>query len=187
MTRRLSPTHRTPRIAALAALSLATIAGANAEARGQAPRTDAAARPGTSAPRFSPEYHPLDAATVRKVVAVMRAWTPPPPPKPTGADAESLPRIMEFRMRHMFISVVARELSEQDSTATIDATPPLRAALVREGLSSREFAKGMLAFKAAQFANDINPLVPHTPTAVVQQNIAVIRGVGASHALPSWW
>jgi len=187
-----TPTHRfIRRTAALAALSLATFAcggTGDAAASSQRRSSDAVLASGSAA-----ENRPLDEATVRKVVAVMRAWKPAPLPPPRGEDAKSFTSLLEYRIWNGFTAVVQRELADQNSTATIDGTALLKAAIVRQGLSSREFVLALLAFQAARINDDLHASLKATGAAapplreVLQRNIEVIRRVGPKEELPSWW
>ena len=186
-------THRViRRTAALAALSLATFACGGTRASAASPQqhksTDAVRALGSAA-----ERHPLDEATVRKVVAIMRAWKPAPPPPPRGEDAKDMFSVIEYDMRNRFSFVVQQELADRNSTATIDGTAPLKAAIVSQGLSSREFVLALLAFQAARFNDGVSTSLkglggqaPELPP-ILKQNIEVIRRVGPTNDLTSGW
>jgi hypothetical protein len=193
-TRSLTSTSRPiRRLAALAAVSLATVAcGSGAtEARvaGQA-----TVRTATTTKRFSADYHPLDEATVRKVAAVMRAWTPPEPPPPRSDDPANFTRNMKEAFESTFTVVVSKELIEKDSTATIDRTLPLKAAIVSQGLSSRTFAESLMAIQAASLAIDLGDFFKSMgnpapePSGIRKANMDLVRKVRAEGALPTgWW
>lgn len=177
--------------AALATLSLATLAcGGTGDAAASSQRRSSDA---VRASGFAAENHPLDEATVRKVVAVMRAWSPPALAPPKGEDARSVPRVLEYGIRNSFTAVVQRELADRNSTATIDGTPPLKAAIAGQGLSSREFVMALLAFQAARINDDLNASLtaigaePAQLPAILKRNIEVIRSAGPKEELPSWW
>src|SRR5687768_4108249 len=90
-------THRViRRTAALAALSLATFAcggSGDAAASSQRRSDDAVIASGMAA-----ERRPLDEATVRKVVAIMRAWQPERRPPTKSENPEDVLSAMEHRI-----------------------------------------------------------------------------------------
>jgi hypothetical protein len=185
-------THRfIRRTAALAALSLATFAcGGTKDAAASSQRRGDHA---VIASGIAAEYRPLDEATVRKIVAIMRAWQPERVPPPSGDKAKDLLSAMDHRIQNRFTAVVQRELAERNSTATIDGTAPLKAAIVREGLSSREFVLALLAFLVARQNDDLNAYLkltggkPAELSAALQRNIEIIRSIGPKEELPSGW
>ncbi len=188
--------------AAVAALSLATVACSSAEGEAQAARTRGGAVPRVNQSGYSAEFYPLDEDTVRKVVAVMRAWTPPEPTSksfhekiegPDQLSAEEAGSILAARwdaIEKTFLPVVRRDLMA-DSTATIDGTPALKAAIASQGLSSRRFAEAMLAYHATLANIDVGDLLnaEFGKSEVLVKNRALIRRMRASEGgeLPSWW
>jgi hypothetical protein len=180
------------RVAALAALSVATLACGGPMAA-SAPAGQAEGRAAPSRPRYSAEHYPLDEATVRKVGAVIRAWTPPEPELPKRR-AEGVVDAMQMAIESTFTTHVAKDL-KADSTATIDATPPLKAAIVQQGLSSRTFAEALLAVQAASFAIGMehalqgaapDPALETPPT--LKANVELVRRMRAEGVLPAhWW
>ena len=168
----------------IAVLTLAALACGGTGAAAASPQREASKA--VWAMGRAAEQHPLDEATARKVVTIMRAWKPAPLPKPKGQDAENVLSIMEYGIWNSFTAVVQRELADQNSTATIDGTPALKAAITSQGMSSREFVLALLAYQAARLADDLMSTIPHEPTAVVKRNIEVLRRIGPKKELPSW-
>jgi hypothetical protein len=193
---RASLTTRPPlrRTAALAVLTLATLAcGRPDEALGSAAQSTAKA--GVKKAAFDPHTNPLDEATARKVVAVMRAWTPPVPEPSAKATADgNFTAGMKDVLERAFTNVVYVELVEKDSTATIDATPALRVAVVGQGMSSREFAKGMLTLQMAILAEGFAEMAranggtyAYKPGVNQAAVIQIVRKLKAEGAIPSDW
>ena len=175
--------------------------------RGDAPgdpgqTTSAAASPRG---RFDPKTYPLDEAGVRKLAAVMRAWDPKGP-EPASQD----PNVYVDPMARMrkgvdFENTIVAELTERNSTATIESVPELKAAIAREGLSPREFAEMHLAYKTAegqlmvtglsQLAGAVSGTAPpNAPQAapkasgVFENNLELLRRMDKEGTLPpSWW
>ena len=176
------PFRRAAGFAALALATLACTGAGGAAAPSQERSSDAVLASGRAA-----EERPLDEATVRRVVAVMRAWTPPPLPPPKGKEGENVIRVLDYGIRNGFTAVVQRELADHNSTATIDGTPPLKAAIVAQGMSSREFVEALLAFQAARINGDLAESLRFELTGVLKRNVEVIRRVGSKKELPSWW
>jgi hypothetical protein len=175
----------------VAALSLATLAcGGPMEASEPAGQVKGRA---TSRARYSAEQYPLDETMVRKVGAVISAWTPPTPDLPKR-KAEGVLDAMEMAIESTFTTRVAQDL-KTDSTATIDATPALKALLARQGLSSRTFAEALLAVQAASWAISMEQALPEAardpalqPGMTLQSNIELVRKVRAEGVLPKeWW
>jgi hypothetical protein len=183
------------RIATLAALSLATVACGSGAMEARASAGQSNGRTAASRPRFSADNYPLDEATVRKVAAVMRAWTPPELP-PRRVDPENVMKGMQEALESTFTVVVSKDLMEKDSTATIDRTAPLTAAIASQGLSSRKFAEALMAVQAASVAIDLGDFLAANgggkpawePSDIAKANIALIRKARADGALPTgWW
>ena len=101
--------------------------------------------------------------------------------------------VIEYDIRNRFSFVVQQELADRNSTATIDSTAPLKAAIVSQGLSSREFVLALLAFQAARLndgvSTSLKALGGKAPelTPILKQNIEVIRRVGPTEDLTSGW
>jgi hypothetical protein len=192
MTIRTKTSHRLiRRTVVLAALSLATFAwGGTGRAAASSQLRDGDGA--VIASGLAAENHPLDEATVRKLVAIMRAWQPERRPSAKNEDPNDLLSAMERRTQNRFIAMVQRDLAVRNSTATIDATAPLKAAIVGHGLSSREFAVALLAFEVARQNDDLRTYLkatggtPAELPPVLQRNIEIIRRVGPREALPSW-
>jgi hypothetical protein len=164
-------------------------------------------RGAASAPRgkFDPKNYALDEAKLRKLAAVMRAWDPKGP-EPTSQD----PNVFVDPMARMrkgveFENKVVADLTERNSTATIESVPELKTAIAREGLSPREFAELYLAYKTAegqlmvtglsQLAGAVSGTAPQNapqPAAaasgVFENNLELLRRMDKERTLPpSWW
>src|SRR5688572_10690953 len=138
------------RTAGLALLSVATLACGGGSSDAQGSTAQSGGRAPVHKVHFDAHRHQLDEASARKVVAVMRAWTPPEPELPNELEASGdIVGAMKYALERAFTTVAHRELTEQNSTATIDGTPLLKAAIVGQGLTSREFAKALLALQVA--------------------------------------
>lgn len=182
------------RTAGLAVLSLATLAcGWPSDALGstaQAPR-----KTGIQKVHFDPSSHLVDEPTARKVVAVMRAWTPPlPKPSKQHRDDLNLVGGMQDMLERAFTTVAYRELAEQNSTATIDGTPALTAAIAGQGLSSRDFAKALIALQMAKLEMETREMVVATGAKVnyelrgtLKANADLVRRLKTEGGFPSGW
>ena len=130
------------------ALLMLPTAACRGDAHGNGPQSTSRAGDARG-PAFDPKTYPLDEAKVRKMAAVMSAWDPKGP-EPASDD----PNVYVDRMGWMkkgidFENKVVRELG-QNSTATIESVPELKAAIAREGLSPREFAEIYMAYKTVE-------------------------------------
>jgi hypothetical protein len=153
---------------------------------------------------YDPKAYPLDESKVRKMAAIMGAWDPKGP-EPTSQD----PNVYVDKMGWMrkgieFENKVVTELLNQNSTATIDSVPELRAAIAREGFSPREFAETYLAYKTAEGellvagltqlagavagvpAPDSRQTEPKA-SGVFKDNIELIRRMDKEGTLPTAW
>lgn len=183
----------------LALLTLPTTA-CRGDAQGGSPHATTAASDARGP--FDPKTYPLDEAGVRKLAAVMRAWDPKGP-EPSSDDPNGYVNTMA-RMRKGidFENKVVLDLTERNSTATIESVPELRAAIAREGLSPREFAEMYLAYKTAeghlmvtglsQLAGAVAGTSTPTqtepkPSGVFAANIALIQRMDKEEELPSRW
>jgi hypothetical protein len=178
--------HATAGIATLAAAAVATIACSTAQGQAQAPRSAGAAAATITRSGYSAHDHALDEATIDKVLAVMRAWTPPDPPKPTGTPAEVFDAVMKQAVETSLQTGLYDELA-RNSTATIDATPALKAAIVGQGLSSREFAEALFAFQVTVLAVDLGDMGKwmgvkdgYKPGPVMTRNMDLVRRMRAA-------
>jgi hypothetical protein len=181
------------RIATLAMLSITALACGGPAAASTPADHDVPGRAAVRRARYSPEQYPLDDATVRKVAAVIRAWTPPAPDVPKKTDPGDVVGAMQDAMEQTFTARIARDL-QAGSTATIDATPALEAEIVRQGLSSRTFAEALLAVQAARWGLDFEAALPEAtrdadaPGETAKANRALVRKVRAEGLLPKdWW
>jgi hypothetical protein len=132
-------------ICGFAVLTLTTTAACGGDVQGTSPQTTSRA-----GARFDPKAYALDEAKVRKLAAVMRAWDPKGP-EPKSDD----PNVFVDKMGWMrkgveFDNKVVLDLTARNSTATLESVPELKAAIAREGLSTREFAEAYLAYKTAE-------------------------------------
>ena len=203
MTRRSLPAVRVflRYMCGFAVLTLST-AACRGEAQDTGPQT--ASRAGVArGAAFDPKTYPLDEAKLRKMGAVMRAWDPKGP-EPTSED----PTVYVDRMAWMrkgidFENKVVTEFG-QNSTATLESVPELRAAMAREGLSPREFATIYLAYKTAEgellvtgleqlsgaiagkSAADSPPPAPRTLGAL-KENVELLRRMDKEGTLPEVW
>lgn len=151
----------------LVALTLPA-AACSGDARGGSGQTSSAAA--NARGKFDPKTYALDEAKVRKMGAVMSAWDPKGP-KPTSDD----PNVMGWMMKGVdFENTVGRELG-QNSTATIESVPELKAAIAREGLTPREFAEIYMAYKTAE---------GHLMVAGLEQLSGAIAGTAAPKTPP---
>src|SRR5688572_18300025 len=184
------------RTAALAALSLATLACSPVDGDAQATRLKGIDVPVVNRAGYSPGRYPLDEATVRKVVAVMRAWTPPRPERRKAKEGESFFAAAEEALLRSFPTIVVRELMIENSTATIDGTATLKAAIASQGLSSRTFAEALCAYKEASVTMAVADISHaqvgkdgYTPGPVLTKNMDLIRRMQTSEGLayPSGW
>jgi hypothetical protein len=154
---------------------------------------------------FDPKTYALDEARVRKLAAVMSAWDPRGP-EPTNQDPNVYVSPMARAMKGVeFENKVVKDLMSRNSTATIEGVPELKAAIAREGLSTREFAELFLSYKAAegqlmvaglsQLAGAVSGTPP--PNApqpapkspgVFEGNLELLRRMDKEGTLPpSWW
>jgi hypothetical protein len=204
MTRRLLPAAGVflRYTCGLAVLTLST-AACRGEARDTGPQTTSGAGVARGA-AFDPKTYPLDEAKLRKMGAVMRAWDPKGP-EPTSED----PTVYVDRMAWMrkgieFENKVVTELLSQNSTATLESIPELRAAMAREGFSPREFAAVYLAYKTAEgelmvtgleqlsgaiagtSGSGSPPPAPRTSGAL-KENLELIRRMDKEGTLPEAW
>jgi hypothetical protein len=135
----------------------------------------------------------------------MRAWDPRGP-EPSSDDPNAYVNTMA-RMRKGidFENKVVLELTQQNSTATIESVPELKTAIAREGLSPREFAELYLAYKTAegelmvtglsQLAGAVSGTAPQNapkpgpkPSGVFANNLELLRRMDKEGTLPpSWW
>lgn len=203
MTRSLVPARLLLRcLCGLAVLTLPTTA-CRGDAQSTSPHATTAASDARG--RFDPKTYPLDEARVRKLAVVMRAWDPKGP-EPTSQD----PNVYVDPMARMrkgvdFENTIVLELTEQNSTATIESVPELKAAIAREGLTPREFAEMYLAYKTAegqlmvtglsQLAGAVSGTAPSNAprpgpdsSAVFESNLELLRRMDKEGTLPpSWW
>ena len=148
---------------------------------------------------YSPLTYPLDEAKVRKVAAVMREWDPTGPPPESEDPNELAAYWSKMRAGVDLQNTIGRELLYESSTATIDNNPELKAAIRRQGLSSREFAEAMLAYTNAMGALDVEalgeiygdasgppPELQKMMTGVFKDNVELIRRMSEEEDLPSW-
>lgn len=201
MTRSLASRLLLRCLCGLAVLTLPTTA-CSGDAQGGGGQTTSAAA--NARGRFDPKTYALDEAGVRKLAAVMRAWDPKGP-EPSSDDPNGYVNTMA-RMRKGidFENKVVLDLTERNSTATIESVPELKAAIAREGLSPREFAEMYLAYKTAeghlmvtglsQLAGAVAGTSTPTPTeaepkpsGVFAANIELIQRMDKDEELPSWW
>jgi hypothetical protein len=155
--------------------------------------------------RFDPKAYPLDEAKLRKLAAVMRAWDPKGPEPATQDPNVYVDPMARTRKGVDFENKVVAELTEHNSTATIESVPELKAAIAREGLSPREFAEMYLAYKTAeghlmvtglgQLAGAVSGTAPQNapqPAAkssdVFENNLELLRRMDKEGTLPpSCW
>jgi hypothetical protein len=183
-------------ICGFAVLTLPT-AACRGDAQGASPRTGE----GRGA-KYDPKTYALDEARVRKLAAVMRAWDPKGP-EPKSDD----PNVFVDKMGWMrkgveFENKVVIDLTERNSTATLESVPELKAAIAREGLSTREFAEAYLAYKTAEgelLVAGLSQLargVAGTSAAqqpepkysgVFKDNIELVGRMDKEGTLPRWW
>lgn len=180
-----------------ALLTLPT-AACSGDAQGGSPQTTSRAA-GARGEVFDPKTFALDEAKVRKMGAVMSAWDPKGP-KPTSDD----PNVMGWMRKGIdFENTVVREFG-QNSTATIESVPELKAAIAREGLTPREFAEIYMAYKTAegqllvagfeQLAGAVaGTAAPKTPppgpqaSGVFKDNIDLLIRMDKEGTLPDVW
>jgi hypothetical protein len=145
---------------------------------------------------YSPLSYPLDDAKVRKVAAVMRAWDPKGPP-PKSEDPKELAAYWgKLSAGSDFTNKIGKELIYENSTATVDSTPELKAAIEKQEMSSREFVEAALAYTNALGALDVEGLEKFygkqdgkpafTPTGVFKENVELVRRMNKEEELPSW-
>jgi hypothetical protein len=157
---------------------------------------------------FDPKTYALDEAKVRKLGAIMRAWDPRGP-EPSSDDPNGYVNTMARTRKGIdFENKVVLELTRQNSTATIESVPELKAAIAREGLSPREFAELYMAYKTAegqlmvaglsQLAGAVSGTVtgatpprapqPEPASGVFENNLELLRRMDKEGTLPpSWW
>lgn len=187
---------------ALAVLTLLA-AACRGDAQGGAPQA-------TSSPRaagggaFDPKTYPLDETRVRKLAAVMRAWDPKGPEPATQDPNVYVDPMARMRKGVDFENTIVAELTEHNSTATIESVPELTAAIAREGLSPREFAEMYLAYKTAeghlvvtglsQLAGAVSGTAPSSPpepaptsSGVFENNLELLRRMDKEGTLPPSW
>jgi hypothetical protein len=183
-----------------AVLTLPT-AACRGEVQGDSPLTTSRTGDGRGS-AYDPKEYPLDEARVRKLAAIMRAWDPKGP-EPTSDDPNVFVDKMSWMRKGVeFENKVVAELTERSSTATIERVPELKAAIAREGLSTREFAEAYLAYKTAegellvagleQLAGAVaGTTASKQPeprySAVFKDNIELIRRMDKEGALPRSW
>lgn len=186
----------------LAVLTLPTTA-CSGDAQGGSPQ---ATSPAAKAPgRFDPKTYPLDEAAVRKLGAVMRAWDPKGPEPATQDPNVYVDPMARMRKGVEFENKLVTELTEHNSTATIESVPELKAAIAREGLSPRQFAELFIAYKTAegqlmvsglsQLAGAVSGTAPPkatqpapTSSGVFEKNLELLRRMDKEGTLPpSWW
>jgi hypothetical protein len=189
-------------LCALAVLTLPA-AACSGDAQGGSPQ--ATNRAADARGRFDPKTYPLDEAQVRKLATIMRAWDPKGP-EPTSQDPNVyVDPMARMRKGVAFENKIVTELTEQNSTATIESVPELKAAIAREGLSPREFAELYLAYKTAegqlmvtglsQLAGAVSGTAPRNapqpapkPSGVFENNLELLRRMDKEGTLPpSWW
>jgi len=145
---------------------------------------------------YSPLTYKLDEATVRKVAAVMRAWDPKGPP-PKSEDPKELAAYWgKMSAGSDLTNKIGKELIYENSTATVDSTPELKAAIEKQGMSSREFVEAALAYTNALGMLDVEGLEKiygkqegkpaFTPTGVFKENVELVRRMNKEEELPSW-
>lgn len=187
----------------LAVLTLPTTA-CSGDAQGGSPQTTTS-RAADARGRFDPKAYPLDEAGVRKLAAVMRAWDPKGPEPGTQDPNVYVDPMARMRKGVDFENTIVAELTEHDSTATIESVPELKAAIAREGLSPRQFAEMYLAYKTAegqlmvtglsQLAGAVSGTAsPNAPqpapesSGVFEKNLELLRRMDKEGTLPpSWW
>lgn len=99
---------------------------------------------------YDPKTYALDESKVRKVADIMRTWDPKGP-EPTSQDSTVYVDRMSWMKKGIeFENKVVTELINRHSTTTIESVPELKAAILREGLSPREFAEMYVAYKTAE-------------------------------------
>jgi hypothetical protein len=185
----------------LAALTLPTAACGGDAQGGSAPASRAANAGG----RFDPKAYPLDEPKVRKLAAVMGAWDPKGPEPTTQDPNVHVDPMARMRKGVEFENKIVAELTNQNSTATIESVPELKAAIAREGMSPREFAEMYVAYKTAegqlmvtglsQLAGAVSGTAPRkapaaTPKAsgVFEDNLELLSRMDKEGTLPpSWW
>ena len=97
-------------------------------------------------------------------------------------------------LERAFTTVAYRELAEQNSTATIDGTPALTAAIAGQGLSSRDFAKALIALQMAKLEMETREMVVATGAKVnyelrgtLKANADLVRRLKTEGGFPSGW
>jgi hypothetical protein len=183
------------RSAGLALLLLATLACGGGTSDAQEATTARARRSAGAKVPMDPHAYLLNEAEARQVVAVMRAWTPPVPEVPQEIkQSGDIIKVFEYGLEHSFTVVAHRELTEQNSTATIDSVPALQAAIARAGLSSRQFAKALLALQTATMDVGFRDMAalqgakhPGELFGTAKANAELVRKLTAEGAIPSGW
>ena len=125
----------------------------------------------------------------------MRAWTPPEPKAPKELkESGDFVGAMQYVLENAFTMVAARELCEQNSTATIDASPLLMAAVYSQGLSSREFATALVTFQMTSMHVGLLDMLasqgikhPKELAGIEKANADLVRKLTAEGAIPSGW
>ena len=204
MTRRPLPTRLLLRcLCGCAVLTLVTAAcRGDAEGTSRQAATRAEAAPGRA---FDPKTYALDEAAVRKLAAVMRAWDPKGPEPKNQDPTVYVDPMARIKKGVEFENKVVGELMSQNSTATIESVPELKAAIAREGLSPREFASMFVAYKSAegqlmvtgltQLAGAVSgtppPAAPQPApksSEIFERNLELLRRMDKEGTLPpSWW
>ena len=185
-----------------AVLTLLT-AACRGEAQDAGPRTASRAGEARGA-AFDPKTYALDEAKLRKMGAVMRAWDPKGPEPTSENPAVYVDRMSWMKKGIEFENKVVTELMGQNSTATLESVPELRAAMAREGLSPREFAAVYVAYKTAEgelmvagleqlsgavagTAAPDSPRPKPRPSGVLEGNLELLRRMDKEGTLPEAW
>ena len=187
----------------LVLLALPTTA-CSGDVQGGSAQTAASAADGNRG-RFDPKTFPLDEAGVRKLAAVMRAWDPKGPEPKTQDPNVYVDPMARIKKGIAFENKVVGEFMSQNSTATIESVPELKAAIAREGLSPREFATLFVAYKSAegqlmvtgltQLAGAVSGTAPPkapqpapNSSGVFENNLELLRRMDKERTLPpSGW
>lgn len=184
----------------LAVFALPT-AACRGDAQGTGPQTESRAGEARGA-KFDPKAYALDEARVRKLGAVMRAWDPKGPEPKSDDPNVFVDKMSWMRKGVEFDNKVVLDLTGRNSTATIESVPELKAAIAREGLSTREFAEAYLAYKTAEGEllvaglSQLAGAVAGTSTSqqpepkysrVFKDNIELLRRMDKEGTLPPSW
>jgi hypothetical protein len=145
---------------------------------------------------YSPLSYPLDETKVRRVAAIMREWDPKGPPPKSEDPNELAAYWAKLSAGGDFSNKIGKELIYENSTATVDSTAALKAAIEKQGMSSRDFVEALLAYTNAMGALDVEGLEKvygkqegkpaFTPTGVFKENVELVRRMNKQEDLPSW-